>query len=158
GAVAGGLAVVTMSALLLFLAMAFIGLGNAANHLARYTAADMFPVTKRATALAWVVWGSTIGSVAGPTLLGPAGRIAESMGRTALRSGYAIVAEGIGLAALVCFIALRPAPAQVALERPTERKIVLSEVSTAFRLPSVRAVLSAMVAGQVVMVMIMTAT
>lgn len=158
GAVAGGLAVVTMSALLLFLAMAFIGLGNAASHLARYTAADMFPVSKRATALAWVVWGSTIGSVAGPTLLGPAGRIAESMGRTELLGGYAIGAAGMGLAALLCFIALRPDPARVALERPTERKIVFSEVTTAFRLPSVRAGLSAMVAGQVVMVMIMTAT
>ena len=64
----------------------------------------------------------------------------------------------MGLAALLCFIALRPDPARVALERPTERKIVFSEVTTAFRLPSVRAGLSAMVAGQVVMVMIMTAT
>src|SRR5690606_758016 len=158
GAVAGGLAVVTRSALLPFLAMASIGLGNAASHLARHTAADMFPGSKRATALAGVVWGSTIGSGAGPTLLGPAGRIAESMGRTELLGGYAIGAAGMGLAALLCFIALRPDPARVALERPTERKIGFSEVTTAFRLPSVRAGLSAMVAGQVVMGMIMTVT
>ncbi|HEX6946492.1 MAG TPA: MFS transporter [Acidimicrobiia bacterium] len=158
GAVVAGLAVITRSVALLFVGMALVGLGNAASHLARYASADLYVPTRRATALAWVVWGSTIGSVAGPTLLGPAGRIAESVGRSELLGGYAIGAGFMALAALLYFVALRPDPARVAVEQPTERRIVFADITTAFRSSSVKAGLSAMVAGQVVMVMIMTAT
>lgn len=152
------LAVIVSSALLLVGGMALLGLGNASSHLARYTAADMFPADRRGTALGFVVWGSTIGSVAGPALLAPAGRLAESWGRSELIGGYVIATGFMTLGALLYLIALRPDPAKVALERPSERRIILSDLTTAFRSAQVRVALAAMIAGQVVMVMIMTAT
>ncbi len=158
GAVVGGLAVISRSFLLLLVGMAMMGLGNASSHLARYTAADLYPTSKRGTALGWVVWGSTIGSVAGPTLLEPVGRLAEWMGRSELLGGYMVAAVFMALAGALYALFLRPDPASVALERPTERKIIFSEITTAFRAPAIKVGLSAMVAGQVVMVMIMTAT
>lgn len=158
GAAIAGLAVITRSAPVLFAGMAFLGLGNASSHLARYTAADMYPSSRRATALSIVVWASTIGSVAGPTLLKPAGRVAESLGRSELVGGYAVAAVFMALAGVLYAIALRPDPASVALEKPQERRIVLTDVTGAFRAPKLKVGLSSMVAGQVVMVMIMTAT
>lgn len=158
GAAVAGMALITRSALVLFVGMALMGLGNASSHLARYTAADLYPASKRATALGWVVWGSTIGSVAGPTLLEPVGGIAESLGRPELLGGYAVAALFMALAAGLYATLLRPDPASVALEKPTERKIVFGDITTAFRAPAIKVGLSAMVAGQVVMVMIMTAT
>ncbi len=158
GAVVAGLSVVLGSAPLLFAGMALLGLGNASSHLARYAAAELYPSSRRATALSIVVWASTIGSVAGPFLLEPAGTLAESFGRSELLGGYGIAAAAMLLAALLYSIALRPDPASVALERPQERKIVLADVTGAFRAPKLKVGLSAMIAGQVVMVMIMTAT
>jgi MFS family permease len=153
---AGALAV--SSPALLIAGMALLGLGNASSHLARYTAADMFPAHQRGTALGVVVWAATIGSVAGPALLAPAGRFAVSLGRTELMGGYLIALGFMSLAGILYFVGLRPDPAEVALERPTERKIVVADLRTAFRTPQVKVALSAMIAGQVVMVMIMTAT
>lgn len=158
GALIAGLAVMGRSAPLLFAGMALLGLGNASSHLARYAAADMYPSARRATALSIVVWASTIGSVAGPTLLEPAGRIAQSMGRSELVGGYAVAAVFMAVAGVLYAVALRPDPASVALERPRERRIVLSDVTGAFGAPKLKVGLSSMVAGQVVMVMIMTAT
>lgn len=158
GAAIAALAVILRSVPLLIGGMALVGLGNASSHLARYAAADMFPASKRASALAWVVWGSTIGSVLGPSLVAPAGRLAESLGRSEMVGGYAAGAVFMALAAIVCLTALRPDPARVALETHTERRIVFGEITTAFRTPTVRFGLVAMVTGQVVMVMIMTAT
>lgn len=158
GALIAGLAVIAGSVFVLFCGMALMGLGNASSHLARYTAADLYPTSKRATALGWVVWGSTVGSVAGPTLLEPAGRFAESLGRSELVGGYVIGAAFMAMAAVLYAVLLRPDPASVAIDKPTERKIVFGEIATALRSPAIKVGLSAMIAGQVVMVMIMTAT
>jgi MFS family permease len=143
---------------LLLLGMALIGLGNASTHLARYTAAEMYPQDRRGAALGTVVWAGTIGSVVGPALLQPSGRIAIELGRSELVGGYLVGLGFLMLALVLYVIGLRPDPASLALDRPDPDLGEPPALAPAFRMPMVRVALMAMIAGQVVMVMIMVST
>jgi MFS family permease len=157
GAAGSILAMEWLSFPLLIVGMAMLGVGNASNALARYTAADMHPSDRRGAALGTVVWASTVGSVLGPSLLQPSGRIAADLGRSELAGAFLISAAFLVLAVLLYMTALRPDPASLA-EEPTGSPRVRGDLWGALRLPQVRVALTAMVTGQVVMVMIMTAT
>jgi MFS family permease len=143
---------------LLLLGMALLGLGNASTHLARYTAAEMYPQDRRGAALGTVVWAGTIGSVLGPALLQPSGRIAIDLGRSELVGGYLVGFGFLAVAVALYLIALRPDPATLAIDRPDPGTGEKAALGPAFRLPMVRVALTAMIAGQVVMVMIMVST
>lgn len=143
---------------LLLLAMALLGLGNASNHLARYTAADLYPADRRGAALGMVVWGGTVGSVLGPALLQPSGRVAVDLGQSELLGGYLVSAVFMVCALVLYLVALRPDPASLAIGTAVGAERARGDLGTAFRMPQVRVALSAMIAGQVVMVMIMTST
>ncbi len=142
--------------------MAVLGFGNAASHLSRYTAADLVSPERRGSALSLVVWAGTIGAVVGPRLLGPAGEVATGMGASAYAGGYlaAIVAMSIALGLFL--VALRPDPSALAVvddevfgETRNATPVVARDV---FGRGPVQLALSAMVIGQLVMVLIMTAT
>jgi len=159
GAVGGAAAVVAIasnSLAWLMVGMAFLGMGNASNHLARYTGAELFPAERRASALSLIVWAGTIGSVLGPSLLEPGGTAATTRGLPELAGGYLITLVFMGLALVLYFVALRPDPATLGHEPPTTS--VKPALGDAFRLPHVKMALAALIAGQVVMVLIMTAT
>jgi MFS family permease len=143
---------------LLLLGMALLGLGNASTHLARYTAAEMYPLDRRGAALGTVVWAGTIGSVLGPALLQPSGRFALDLGRSELVGGFLVGLGFLAVAVALYVIALRPDPATLAIDRPDPGKGEQAALGPAFRLPMVRVALTAMIAGQVVMVMIMVST
>jgi MFS family permease len=151
-------AVGSSSLALLMAGMALLGLGNASSHLARYTAAEMYPADRRGRVLGTVVWASTIGSVVGPALLQPAGRIAIDLGRSELVGGFLVSLAFMLGALILSLVALRPDPADLALDRPQPTSSSGVGLGSAFRLPLVRVALIAMIAGQVVMVMIMTST
>jgi MFS family permease len=138
--------------------MAMLGLGNASGHLARYTAADLYPAGRRGAVLGTVVWAGTIGSVLGPSFLQPSGRIALDLGRSELLGGYLVSVVFMTLALILYFVALRPDPASLAIDRAEPGGGGRPALWPAFRVPQVRVALSAMIAGQVVMVMIMTST
>jgi len=157
GAIGSILAMALLSFPLLVVGMALLGVGNASNALARYTAADMHPSERRGAALGTVVWASTVGSVLGPSLLQPSGRVAAGLGRSELVGGYLVSATFLVLALVLYLGALRPDPASLA-EEATGGPRVRGDLWGALRLPQVRVALTAMVTGQVVMVMIMTAT
>lgn len=143
---------------LLLLGMALLGLGNASTHLARYTAAEMYPEDRRGAALGTVVWAGTIGSVLGPALLQPSGRIAIDMGRSELVGGYLVGLVFLAVAFGLYLVGLRPDPATLALDRPDPDQGKPPPLGPAFRMPMVRVALTAMIAGQVVMVLIMVST
>ena len=143
---------------LLLLGMALLGLGNASNHLARYAAAEMYPQDRRGAALGTVVWAGTIGSVVGPALLQPSGRFALDLGRSELVGGFLVGLGFLAVAVAVYAVALRPDPATLAIDRPDPDELKPAALGPAFRMPMVRVALTAMIAGQVVMVMIMTST
>ncbi len=153
--------VVSASLPLLLAGSALAGFSNGAGQLGRYVAADLVPVEQRASTIATVVWGTTIGAVSGPNLVAPAGMVAESFGLPPLAGTYLLTLVSVGLAWAILFIFLRPEPydladpsAMAAHPEPTEP----SSLGTLLRKPSVLVALVTLAAGQVVMVLIMTMT
>ncbi|MDP9468756.1 MAG: MFS transporter [Chloroflexota bacterium] len=165
-AVAGGalavLAVTAASLPLLLIASALVGFGNAAMNLSRYAAADLFPVERRAGALGFVVWGSTIGAVVGPNLVAPAGSVAPSIDLVPLAGGLAMafvfLLAALGVAALGPRAPIQPhldEPTRAAGQRPPSQRRLLAEL---VRTPRGRTAIIALVTSQLVMTLIMTMT
>lgn len=165
-AVVGGalavVAVATASLVLLLVASALVGFGNAAMNLSRYAAADLFPVDRRAGALGFVVWGSTIGAVVGPNLVAPAGAVAPNLGLLPLAGGFALafvfLVAGLAVATLGPRAPIQPhldEPTRAIGERPSSQRRLLGEL---VRRPQGRTALVALVTSQLVMTLIMTMT
>lgn len=163
GAIVATAAVVMLSLPILLIGTLLIGFGNASNQLSRYTAADLAPPDRRASAIGVVVWGATIGAVAGPNLVAPAGRIALALGLPELSGPYLVPIVFVGAAALLSFVLLRPDPYELADASSRrdgdggDRSVAVSLASVLAR-PSVPVAMVALVAGQFVMVLIMTMT
>jgi MFS family permease len=144
----------------LFVAAALVfGVGYGANRIARYSAAALYPAAQRGTVIGWVVWAATIGAVVGPSLLELASRGATRAGMDGLIGPYvAAAAMMLGSAAITWtmpVVADHVAPATVPGPHPSPAPA------------SVRALLagsdawlglSAMLCGQVAMVLVMTMT
>jgi MFS family permease len=138
-----------------------IGFGNSANLLSRYAAADLYPVARRASAIGLVVWGATFGAVLGPNLVGWAGDISEMVGLPALAGAYLLPIVFVGGAAALSFVSLRPDPYELADRSELDERADGSgaiALMTILRRPHVPAVVIALLAGQAVMVLIMTMT
>ena len=162
GAFVGTAAIVLASLPLLLAGTFLIGFGNASNQLSRYTAADLVPPARHASAIGVVVWGATIGAVVGPNLAAPAGVLAVSLGLPELSGAYLVPVAFVGAAALISFFLLRPDPYELAYASPDDD--ASSDRSAAVSLSSVLArsnvpvAIVALIAGQFVMVLIMTMT
>lgn len=163
GALVATGAVIVLSLPLLLAGTILIGFGNSSNQLSRYTAADLAPPAKRASAIGVVVWGATIGAVAGPNLAAPAGTIALALGLPELSGPYLVPVVFVGAAALLSLILLRPDPYQLAYRSAHhdgaegDRSVAVS-LASIFARPSVPVAIVALVTGQFVMVLIMTMT
>ncbi|GAA3789724.1 MFS transporter [Sphaerisporangium flaviroseum] len=135
--------------------MVLLGLGNGGAQLSRYVAAELYPENRRGFALSAVVWGGTVGALAGPALIAPAAAGAERLGLPGL-SGPVGVAVLMIAAALVSTTTL---PRAVAGPGGSEEPVLPpSPVRTVLRRPAVTTALVAMVAAQVVMVALMVMT
>lgn len=95
---------------LMLLGTFLVGAASAAAYQARFAAIDLATDQTRAKQLSIVVWGSTIGAVAGPNLMQPSGNFAEGIGLPRLVGPYLISAVTLAAAALVITIFLRPDP------------------------------------------------
>jgi MFS family permease len=100
----------TKNVYLMLLGSFLVGAASASGYQARFAAIDLATEENRAKQLSLVVWGSTIGAVAGPNLMEPSGRIAENFGLPSLVGPYIVSAVTLGLAALVIYLFLRPDP------------------------------------------------
>lgn len=156
GAALGVLALRTGMVGLLVVGAVAIGAAQSANHLSRYVAAEVQPPARRGRALAVIVWASTVGGVVGPAVLAPSARLAAALGLPDLAGPYVV-------AALV-FTAL-PVWYRVALRRDPGTLVVADHVggdvdadATPWRDVTVRTALVVLLAGQVVMVLLMTMT
>jgi len=153
----GMLGVMTRSFPLLLVGMLLFGIGQTSNLLARYAAADVSTGAQRGRAIGLIVWGSTLGSIVGPNLLGPAAWSAGPLGLPVVGSPFLIGLAGFGLAALLVEALLRPGPLTVAAQledpakadRPAEPARPLR---TILRQPSVRLALGALMTSQLVMI------
>ncbi len=164
GALVATAAVILRSFPLLLLGTLLIGFGNSSNQLSRYTAADLVPASRRASAIGLVVWAATVGSVVGPTLVPVASTMASAVGFPALAGPYLVPVLFVAIAAILSFVLLRPDPyaiADASAPRRDERAASGAQNHTVWemlRRPGVTAAIVALVVGQFVMTLIMTMT
>jgi MFS family permease len=161
GAVIATLAVVWGALPLLLVGTTLIGFGNSSNQLSRYTAADLYPVARRASAIGIVVWGATFGAVVGPNLIGFAGDAGEAIGLPPYAGAYLLPIVFVGAAAILSFTMLRPDPYALADHSAHEDDVQTStgtSLERILRRPNVPVAIISLVTVQVVMVLIMTMT
>jgi MFS family permease len=161
GALVATAAIVVGSFPLLLVGTTLIGFGNSSNQLSRYTAADLYPVARRASAIAIVVWGATAGAVIGPNLVGIAGDVGANVGLSPYAATYLLPVFFVGMAAILSFTFLRPDPYALA-DRSSladdDRHPGATSLERILRRPNVPVAMVALITGQVVMVLIMTMT
>ena len=87
-----------------------VGVASAAGLQARYAATDLATAKHRARSLSIVVWGATIGAVAGPNLLDVSGRWALAWDLPQLTGPYLVAAVVAFGAAVLLWSTLRPDP------------------------------------------------
>jgi MFS family permease len=125
-----------------------IGAAQGALQLSRFAAAEVHPSAMRGRAIANVVLGGTVGAIVGPLLVGP----------------YAAGLLLFILASLTIYILLRPDPRDLArdLARRQPKATPVSSAPRSIRQivtqPPVIVAMSAMIIGQMVMVMLMVIT
>ncbi|HZC74128.1 MAG TPA: MFS transporter [Jatrophihabitans sp.] len=138
----------SVTVLALAVGLFLLGIGNASAQLSRYVAAELQPAARRAAAISVVVWIATVGAVAGPALLGSAGRLADAQG-LATDSGAFLLA---GVFAVLALLSTSAVPGGHRAQLPS------TTPARPFERPSARRALLAMAAAQVIMVAVMTAT
>ncbi len=167
GLIGAGLAAAAIAAgaFLLFLSGTLLmGVAWATMQLDRFAAAEVNPPQRRGRAISLVVFGGTVGSILGPLLVGPSGRLAVGMGSSELAGPYLATLISLLLASLTLFIFLRPDPRDIGINiaalfpEQMEHHGEPRRPAQIFRTSGGVVAVSAMVAGQLVMVILMGIT
>jgi MFS family permease len=160
-------AYVTRSAPLLFAGFFLFGGAWTAGLQARYAAVDLAPAASRARHLSWIVWATTLGSVAGPNLAPLVGSTLAPWGIPPMAAPFLLSAALFAVVALGIVLLLRPDPfatarAASALEPggwgaagPVGLRGALHVVGGT---PAARLGMAAVVVGHMVMVGVMSMT
>jgi len=141
-----------------------VGAASASGYQARFAATDLADDANRSRQLSYVVWGSTIGAVTGPNLMGPSGALAEALGLPKLVGPYILALVALGLGTLVIRLFLKPDPYLTAVNlRPkTEEKQDLLSARKTLKLirqnPKALFAIAAIAIGHVAMVSVMVMT
>lgn len=148
---------------LLVLALAVMGSGQTAFRLSRFTAAEVNPAESRGRAVATVILGGTVGSVLGPLLVTPSGRLTAWGGLGELAGPYLAGAALFGTAALLMALFLRPEPKLIARlisadESSRHPDAPPRSLARLARDPGVRTAVLVMIGSYAVMVMVMGMT
>jgi MFS family permease len=152
---------------LLFLGFFLFGSATTANLQARYAAVDLAPTALRGRHLSLVVWATTIGAVAGPSLAPMAGKFVARYGVPPLAGPYFFSALLFGLAIMLLTVFLRPDPAVLARETivhpgamgtDSPRSGMGAALGFVLSHPAARLGVTAMAIGSVVMVGVMAMT
>lgn len=110
GAIGVVIAAVTGSIPLLFASLFIYGAGTATNLQARYAGTDLATPQTRAKAVSVAMVSTTLGAVAGPNLIAPLGRLADSLGIPTLAGPFLLAAAAYLAAGAVFLIFLKPDP------------------------------------------------
>lgn len=149
---------------LMLLGTFLVGAASAAGYQARFAAVDLATDETRSRHLSMVVWGSTVGAVAGPNLMEPAGNLAQAIGLPRLVGPYLIAVVSLTLATLVITMYLKPDPFLTAMSYLPEASQSESRKSTVATLKIISKNRSALFAiasiaiGHIVMVSVMVMT
>lgn len=131
-----------------------IGLGHGANQLARFAAADAQPVARRGRMVSLIVWGGTIGAVAGPAMVDAMGPTARVLGLDDLAGALVVTVAAFALAGLTCGVGMRPDPSFFAAEHAPRAE----GRDTAGHARRTGVAVAALVVTQFVMLLVMTIT
>jgi MFS family permease len=138
-----------------------VGAASAAGYQARFAAIDLATDQTRAKQLSFVVWASTIGAVAGPNLMQPAGNFAENIGLPRLVGPYLISAITLATAAIVITLFLKPDPFLLAnknISIEIKKGSTKAALSHIYRNPKALFAISAIAIGHIAMVSVMVMT
>lgn len=150
--------------ILMLLGTFLVGAASAAGYQARFAAVDLATDETRSRHLSIVVWGSTVGAVAGPNLMEPAGNLANSIGLPRLVGPYLIAAVSLTLASIVITLFLKPDPFLTAMSYLPEasqhesRRSTRSTLKTISKNPSALFAIASIAVGHIVMVSVMVMT
>jgi MFS family permease len=151
--------IVAVSLPIVLLGCLAVGFGNSSNQLSRYAAADLYPPDRRGSAIGTVVWAATVGAVIGPNLVDPSGGVAVALGLPRLAGPFLVPLVLVALAGLLSFSFLRPDPRELAdTSAHRDGNMPAAAIGEIIRRPAVALAVLALVAGQFVMVLIMTMT
>lgn len=103
---------------LVFLGAFLFGGGTTANLQARYAAVDLAEPSRRGRQLSLVVWATTLGAVAGPSLAPVADRAVQAYGLREYAGPYALSAVAFAVCGMLIYALLRPDPLLTARGRP----------------------------------------
>jgi MFS family permease len=151
----------------LFAGFFLFGGATAAGLQARYAAVDLAPAAMRGRHLSFIVWGTTLGAVIGPSLAPLAGATMQNYGIPTLAGPFVFTAILLGLATLLLLLLLRPDPAVVARAQLGNPAGPASQhrdggMRAAWRVVASRAAarlgIAAMAVGHVVMIGVMAMT
>ena len=149
---------------LMLLGTFLVGAASAAGYQARFAAVDLSTDESRSRQLAFVVWGSTIGAVAGPNLMQPSGNLAQALGLPRLVGPYILAIISLSLATAVITLYLKPDPFLTAMtllpasSQTTDRPSTRSTLKLISRTPSALFAITSIAIGHVVMVSVMVMT
>ena len=146
---------------LILLGTFLVGAASASGYQARFAAIDLATSQQSSQQLSFVVWGSTIGAVAGPNLMQPSGDFARKLGFPELVGPYFISAITLTLAAAVILIFLRPDPYLTANKlSPEKQKQITNKLALKHILGNklARFAIAAITVGHVAMVSVMVMT
>ena len=151
---------------LLLLSAVFMGIGRAGSDQGRFAAGEMFPPNERGRMIGRLVFASTLGAIGGPLLVGPSGRLMESIGLQRDAGVWVGMLIFSALAAFITFVLLRPDPAhigrtQATADEKTEESLSKSParpLRQLLMLPTVQLAILAMLVSQTVMVVLMVMT
>lgn len=157
-------AIVNSSFAVFLTGLVLMGVAAAAVQLGRFAAAEVNLPENRGRAISNVVIGGTIGSVAGPFLAGPAGKIAELFMGNNLAGAYLAGIFLFAIAALVVFLGLRPDPREIGREVAEKYPDAVAgsgfarSVPLIFRQPATQVAVLSMVLSQMVMWLLLAIT
>lgn len=152
----------TDSALAIVGGFALLGAGGGAVNLSRTAAGDMYPPSRRARGIAWVLFGAVFGAILGPAVFSPifAGRELEA---DALVVPW-LASSGIALLGIAVVLLVRPDPKRIAelitltAEGAEAERVAPAPLGTILRRPGVVPALVAGLASVAVMVAVMNLT
>lgn len=156
----------------LLLGSLLIGFANGSSQLSRYASAEMATPDRRAAAISMVVWAATVGAILGPASVPFSANMAEGLGMPELAGPFLLPAVFTAFAAILLGWYLRPDPDALAVDidvglppaqalkqyDPHTTVTDAAPMSQILRRPAVIIALTAMIVGQVVMIVIMAMT
>jgi MFS family permease len=144
------------------LGIMLMGVGQGGTNLARYAAADLAEPQNRGKAISWIVFGSTVGAVGGPALVGVAGDVAGWFDLDELVGPFLFSTVFFTVAGLILWVGLRPDPLVVSgglhTADSTDKAGFFEGLTAIMSQPMAQVATVSLVLSQAVMVMIMAMT